>query len=156
MYASVPAALDRGYAFAAVDGPGQGGVLYDQRVPMRPDWENVVPEMFDILAAEPEVDAQRIVLVGRSFGGVIAPRGAAGEDRLAAMIVDPGQFDMGPALLDRLGPLKDHVHDPAADEMFQRLLEQPGMRALFEPRMARKLPSWSRASSAVTARSRAW
>jgi len=67
---------------------------------------------------------------------VIAPRGAAGEDRLAAMIVDPGQFDTGPALLDRLGPLKDDVHDPAADEMFQRLLEQPGMRALFEPRMA--------------------
>jgi dienelactone hydrolase len=136
LYASVPAALERGYAFAAVDGPGQGGMLYDERVPMRPDWENVVPEMFDVLAAEPAVDEQRIVLVGRSFGGVIATRGAAGEDRLAAMIVDPGQFDMGPALLDRLGPLKDHVHDPAADEKFERLLEQPGMRALFEPRMA--------------------
>ena len=79
-------------------------MLYDRRVSMRPDWENVVPEMFDVVAAEPEVDAQRIVLVGRSFGGVIAPRGAAGEDRLAAMIVDPGQFDIGPALLDRLGP----------------------------------------------------
>jgi pimeloyl-ACP methyl ester carboxylesterase len=110
-------------------------MLYDQRVPMRPDWENVVPEMFDVLAVEPEVDAQRIVLVGRSFGGVIAPRGAAGDDRLAAMIVDPGQFDMGPALLDGLGPLADHIHDPAADEQFQRLLEQPGMKAFFEPRM---------------------
>ena len=135
LYASVPAALERGYAFAAIDGPGQGAMLYDQRVPMRPDWENVVPEVFDLLAAVPEVDEQRIVLVGRSFGGVIAPRGGAGEDRLAAMIVDPGQFDMGPALLERLGPLADHVHDPAADEQFQRLLEQPGMRALFEPRM---------------------
>lgn len=37
LYASVPAALDRGYAFAAIDGPGQGAMLYDQRVPMRPD-----------------------------------------------------------------------------------------------------------------------
>ncbi len=135
LYASVPAALDRGYAFAAIDGPGQGAMLYDRRVPMRPDWENVVPEMFDGLAAEPAVDAQRIVLVGRSFGGVIAPRGAAGEDRLAAMIVDPGQFDIGPALLDQLGPLKDHVHDPAADEQFQALLEQPALKAFFEPRM---------------------
>lgn len=44
--------------------------------------------MFDILAAAPEVDEQRIVLVGRSFGGVIAPRGAAGEDRLADLIED--------------------------------------------------------------------
>jgi hypothetical protein len=68
--------------------------------------------MFDSLAAEPEVDTERIVLVGRSFGGVIAPRGAAGEHRLAALIVDPGQFDMGPPLLARLGPLADHVHDP--------------------------------------------
>ena len=135
LYPSAPAALDRGYAFAAIDGPGQGAVLYDQRVPMRPDWENVVPEMFDALAAEPEVDARRIVLVGRSFGGVIAPRGAAGEHRLAALIVDPGQFEMGPALLKQLGPLADHVHDPAADEQFQQLLDQPQMKAFLPPRM---------------------
>ncbi len=135
LYASVPAALDRGYAFAAVDGPGQGATLYDRRVPMRPDWENVIPGMFDALAAEPEVDPQRIVLVGRSFGGLLAPRGAAGEHRLAALIVDPGQFDMGPALLTKLGPLADHVHDPDADHQFQTLLDQPAMKALFEPRM---------------------
>jgi dienelactone hydrolase len=135
LYASVAPALDRGYAFAAVDGPGQGAMLYDQRVPMRSDWENVVPSMFDNLAAEPEVDTERIVLVGRSFGGVIAPRGAAGEHRLAALIVDPGQFDMGPPLLARLGPLADHVHDPAADPAFQQLLDRPGMKALLAPRM---------------------
>jgi dienelactone hydrolase len=135
LWASAPAAIDRGYAFAAIDGPGQGGQLYDQRVPMRPDWEHVVPEMFDLLAAEPEVDAQRIVLVGRSFGGVIAPRGAAGEHRVAAMIVDPGQFEMGPAMLKLLGPLADHVHDPAADEQFQQLLLHPQRKAFLAPRM---------------------
>jgi hypothetical protein len=43
LYASVYPALERGYAFAAIDGPGQGAMLYDQRVPMRPDWEAVVP-----------------------------------------------------------------------------------------------------------------
>ena len=136
LYAAVPAALDRGYAFAAIDGPGQGAMLYDQRVPMRPDWENVVPGMFDALVAEAEVDAERIVLVGRSFGGVVAPRGAAGEQRLAAMIVDPGQFEIGPALLKAVGPLADRVHDPAADAQFQQLLDQPRMEALFAPRMA--------------------
>lgn len=135
LYAAVAPALARGYAIAAVDGPGQGATLYDQRVPMRPDWENVVPAMFDSLAAEPEVDAERIVLVGRSFGGVLAPRGAAGEHRLAALIVDPGQFDMGAAMMARLGPLADRVHDAAADPAFQSLLERPGMEALFAPRM---------------------
>jgi dienelactone hydrolase len=135
LYAAVAPALDRGYAFAAIDGPGQGAMLYDQRVPMRPDWENVVDLMFDSLATELEVDAERIALIGRSFGGVIAPRGAAGERRLAALIVDPGQFDMGPALLARLGPLADHVHDPAAETAFQQLLDRPGMKALLAPRM---------------------
>jgi alpha-beta hydrolase superfamily lysophospholipase len=75
LYASAGPALERGYAFAAVDGPGQGSVLYDQRVPMRPDWEHVLPRMVDTLITWPEVDAAKIVLVGRSFGGSLAPRG---------------------------------------------------------------------------------
>lgn len=75
LYSSAGPALERGYAFAAIDGPGQGAVLYDQRVPMRPDWEAVIPGMVDELAKHPQVDPKRIVLVGRSFGGLIAPRG---------------------------------------------------------------------------------
>jgi hypothetical protein len=76
-----------------------------------------------------------VVLVGRSFGGNLAPRGAAGEPRLAAMIVDPGQFDMGSALATRLGPLIEQVHDPAADAQFDSLLELPSLEALLAPRM---------------------
>jgi dipeptidyl aminopeptidase/acylaminoacyl peptidase len=65
LFASVGPALERGYAFAAIDGPGQGSVLYDQRIPMRPDWEAVVPGMVDALIKHPHVDPGRIVLVGR-------------------------------------------------------------------------------------------
>ncbi len=57
LYASAYPALDRGWAFVGLDGPGQGSVLYDRRVPQRPDWEHVVPGMFDLVAALPEVDA---------------------------------------------------------------------------------------------------
>jgi hypothetical protein len=135
LYASVAPALDRGYVFAALDGPGQGSMLYDQRIPMRPDWENVVPAMFDAIAAQPEVDPERIVLVGRSFGGLIAPRGAAGEHRLAALIVDPGQWDMGAAVIDRLGPLAELIDDSSADPQFEALLGDPAMKALLTPRM---------------------
>lgn len=135
LYASAGPALERGYAFAAVDGPGQGSVLYDQRVPMRPDWEHVVPEMVDSLITEPEVDAEKVVLVGRSFGGFLAPRGAAGEPRLAAMIVDPGQYDVGTAATARLGDLAGRINDPAADEQFNALLTLPAVQALLAPRM---------------------
>lgn len=135
LFASAHHALARGFAFAAIDGPGQGATLYDRREPMRPDWENVVPSMFDALAAEPEIDAGRIVLLGRSFGGYLAPRGAAGERRLAAMVVDPGQFDIGAAIVGRLGPLGKRLDDPAADADFEALLENPRMRELLAPRM---------------------
>lgn len=135
LYASVYPALQRGYAFAAVDGPGQGAVLYEQRSPMRPDWENVLPGMVDALLEQPEVDPNRVVLVGRSFGGVIAPRGASGEPRLAALIVDPGQYDMGAAAVARLGPLADRLDDPTADPVFDAMLDNPAMAAFLRPRM---------------------
>jgi hypothetical protein len=135
LYAAAAPAVERGYAFAALDGPGQGAVLYDQRIPMRPDWENVLPGMFDAVTAYPEIDPGRVALVGRSFGGLIAPRGAAGEHRLAAMIVDPGQYDLGTAATARLGPMMDQVDDPAADPQFDSLLEIPAVKAFLGPRM---------------------
>jgi Alpha/beta hydrolase family len=136
LYASAYHALKRGYAFAAIDGPGQGAMLYDHHVPMRPDWENVLPDMFDAVVAYPEVDSSRVVLVGRSFGGVLAPRGAAGESRLAAMVVDPGQFDIGAGVASRLGSLADKVSDPSSEAEFNSLLEIPALKDLLEPRMA--------------------
>jgi hypothetical protein len=136
LYASVAPALERGYAFAALDGPGQGAMLYDQRVAMRPDWENVVPAMFGAITQYPEVDPGRVALVGRSFGGLLAPRGAAGEHRLAAMIADPGQYDLGAAATARLGSLAGQIHDPAADGQFESLLGIPAVKAFLASRMA--------------------
>ena len=135
LYASAHLAIDRGWAFVCLDGPGQGSVLYDRRVPLRPDWEHVLPGMFDLIAGLPEVDARRIVLIGRSFGGLLAPRGAAGEPRLAALIVDPGQYDMTSGMAARLGKLWQYVDDPAAKVQFDALLEIPALRTLLVPRM---------------------
>ena len=135
LYASVYPALDRGWAFAGLDGPGTGEVLYKRRQPMRPDWEHVVPGMVDLVLTQPQVDPQRIVLVGRSFGGLLAPRGAAGEPRLAAVIVDPGQYDMSAALAKLLGALWASIDDPAADPKFDALLQIPAMKTLLGPRM---------------------
>jgi pimeloyl-ACP methyl ester carboxylesterase len=135
LYASVYSALDRGWAIAVLDGPGTGQVLYDRRQAMRPDWENVVPGMVDVVLAQPEVDPSRVVLVGRSFGGLLAPRGASGEPRLAAMVVDPGQYDMSQAMATRLGDLWKSIDDPAADPQFDALLQIPALKVFLGPRM---------------------
>lgn len=134
--ASAHEAVDRGWAFLALDGPGTGRPLYEDGVVMRPDWEAVVPGMVDLALTLPVVDPERIVLVGRSFGGVLAPRGASAEPRLAALVVDPGQYDMAEGLPARMGELWDHVDDPAADEQFEALLQIPALKTLFGPRLA--------------------
>jgi dienelactone hydrolase len=91
--------------------------------------------MVDLVLSRPEVDPSRVVLVGRSFGGLLAPRGASGEPRLAALIADPGQIDMAQGLPQRLGELWDHVDDPTADDRFEALLAVPALKTLFAPRM---------------------
>jgi hypothetical protein len=88
------------------------------------------------LIKHPHIDPSRVVLVGRSFGGLIAPRGASGEHRLAAMIADPGQLEMGNAVMNRLGDLGQHLDDPAADARFEALLTIPALRTFLAPRMA--------------------
>jgi hypothetical protein len=86
-------ALERGYNALVFDGPGQGGALVTQKLPMRPDWEKVVTPVVDYLLTRPDVDSARIPLYGGSFGGYLAPRAAAFEHRLAACIADAALFD---------------------------------------------------------------
>lgn len=135
LYTAVDPALDRGWAFAAVDGPGVGEVLYQRRQPMRPDWENVIPGMVDLVVAQPKVDPDRVVLVGRSFGGLLAPRGASAEPRLAAMVADPGQYDIAASLAQRFGELWSSVDDPSADAKWDELLQNPALKTFLLPRM---------------------
>ncbi|MTD15116.1 alpha/beta fold hydrolase [Nakamurella sp. YIM 132087] len=90
------AALERGYAVLLVDGPGQGGALIEQKLYFRPDWEKVVTPQIDWLVQRPEVDVEKIALIGRSWGGYLAPRAATAEHRIAALIADAAQYTPGP------------------------------------------------------------
>jgi hypothetical protein len=101
-FANGAAALERGYNVLAFDGPGQGAMLIDRGVPLRPDWENVITPVVDYLLARPETDPTRIVLNGLSLGGYLAPRAATAEHRLAACISDCGPYDLSDAIARRL------------------------------------------------------
>lgn len=94
-FATGAAALQRGYNVLTFDGPGQGGALVQQQLYMRPDWEKVITPAVDYSVARSDVDAKRIALLGRSFGGYLAPRAAAYEHRLAACIADAALYDLG-------------------------------------------------------------
>jgi pimeloyl-ACP methyl ester carboxylesterase len=96
------AALQRGYNVLTFDGPGQGAVILDQGIPFRPDWENVIRPVIDFALTLSGVDESRIVLMGLSFGGYLAPRAATVEHRLAACVSDCGPYDLFDASASRL------------------------------------------------------
>jgi hypothetical protein len=138
-------ALARGMNAFALEGPGQGGTLYRDRIPMGPDYEKVLTPALDWLLRHDGVDAGRLVLVGRSLAGYLAPRAAAYETRLAALVCDPGQVEFAiriKAVLGRFIPddldaawAATLAADPQMDAVLQRLLDHRPMRAMLLPRI---------------------
>jgi len=97
------AAARRGYHVLAFAGPGQGSALRDQKLLFRPDWEAAVTPAVDWLLARPDVDPDRIALMGMSFGGLLAPRAAATEHRVAALIAYDGLYSFADSLYRGVG-----------------------------------------------------
>ena len=126
-FASAVAASQRGYHALLFDGPGQGEMLFEHGVPLRPDWETVVGAVVDFALTQPTVDAGRIALSGWSLGGHLAPRAAAAEPRLAALVADPGTWSIAAgfrdALVRRLGMSAEAASDLGS-------LEQPVIERL--------------------------
>jgi dienelactone hydrolase len=87
--------LNRGFAVLAIDTPGQGEALtrsvwYD---PLR--YAELAPTLYEALAGRPELDPERIMLFGRSFGSYLATQLAAGEERFSACAVAMTCFETG-------------------------------------------------------------
>ncbi len=91
-FAAAPA-LQRGYNVLTFEGPGQGEPLRVGQLPTRPDYEVPVRAAVDYLWTRPEVDRERIALMGSSMGGYYAPRAAAFEPRVKALISHGVFFD---------------------------------------------------------------
>ena len=85
---------ERGIAMLLVDTPGRGSSMYLKGIATRPDYE--VPGMaaIDWLAARPEIDPDRIGLMGISMAGYYAPRVAAFDERVKALIAWCGCYSL--------------------------------------------------------------
>lgn len=79
-------AAKRSIAVLYVDQEGTGEAVRRQRLPKRAETEISAGAFVDALAALPEIDAERIGIIGLSMGGYCAPRAAAFEPRLKATV----------------------------------------------------------------------
>jgi hypothetical protein len=129
-WTNVPAALARGYNAVTFEGPGQGAALYEQGLFFRPDFDAVLTPLIDQLAADPRIDLTRLVLVGRSFAGYLAPQAATVEHRIAALICDPAQPDMAAHLPTGI------VGKVAVPAIEAKMRFSPDSREFFGARMA--------------------
>ncbi|MGP3690269.1 alpha/beta hydrolase family protein [Streptomyces sp. IBSNAI002] len=135
----VPAALERGWNALVYDGPGQGQLLFVDRIVFTPTWEKVVTPLVDWLTARSDVDAARIALTGLSMAGDLAPRAAAFESRIAALVAMPGCVEpwlgFPPEIRKILTPDKQETNDIWNKEVVPELPPEAAavMKKRFEP-----------------------
>ena len=128
-------ALKRGYNCLLFEGPGQGRVIREQKIPFRPNWETVVTPVVDFALKKKEVDPERIALMGISFGGYFAPRAVAFEHRIKACIANGGVYDFHAAA--SLTPDEENLLDTKEGseeidkEIYKQMKTNPSMRWVF-------------------------
>ncbi len=135
----VQGALELGWNALAWDGPGQGGMLIEHGVTMRPDFEAVLTPVVDWVLELPFVDQRHLMVVGRSLGGYLAPRGVSAEPRVAALVCDPGQFDFTSRFRSMFSDADWHkvtTADPEMDAGLQGFVAKPRDLENYGSRMA--------------------
>ncbi|HTX11662.1 MAG TPA: prolyl oligopeptidase family serine peptidase [Solirubrobacteraceae bacterium] len=106
------AAAERGYHWLTFDGPGQQAMLYEHGVLFRPDWEAVLRPVLEAVLARPDVDPDRVAVIGVGQGGYWVARALCFENRFAAAVLDPGVVDVSTAWIDRLpNEMRQHLND---------------------------------------------
>lgn len=148
------AALERGWRVLLFAGPGQMDTARTHpELCFVPDTERWVSAALDTVLARPEVDPERVGLIGISYGGYFASRAAAHDRRLKALVAnspivdlhrymvsfvgwDPGALpdeqDFGVA---DIAGIPDEEFPPPLKEMSRMLIlrfGQPSMKATFQ------------------------
>jgi dipeptidyl aminopeptidase/acylaminoacyl peptidase len=127
--------LERGWAVLLVDTPGRGSSIYLKRIKTRPDYEVPGKACIDYLVSRPEVDPNRMALVGISMAGYYAPRVAAFDKRIKAVIGWSGCYSILDDLYDfchHLQPTVQRLLGGVSHDEARRLLKDFSMAGLAQ------------------------
>ncbi len=112
LYFSVAqSALKHGFHCLIFEGPGQGRVIRQQKIPFRPNWETVITPVVDYALALDQVDPEKVALMGISFGGYLVPRALAFEPRVKVGIANGGVLSFHEIVLADSPPDFDSMLD---------------------------------------------
>ncbi len=103
-------AHEHGYAVLTYDGPGQGSVLRDQGLLFTHEWEKPTGAITDAFLAG-HAQPRKMVLVGLSMGGYLAPRAAAYDERFDGVVAYDIFFDMGATARRYVPPAAFWLHE---------------------------------------------
>jgi dienelactone hydrolase len=126
------AARLRGMAMLIVDTPGIGEALRLRGITARHDTEVPVGACVDWLEKRADVDAKRIGLIGLSMGGYYAPRAAAFEKRIKALVAWGAQWDIGERWRTRTKGTVDKANLSAPHEQLLWVTGQPTLAAAVD------------------------
>ncbi len=106
IYFSGSKITERGWGLLLVDTPGRGSSLHLKNIPAEPEYEVPVAACLDYLESRADVDENHLALMGISMAGYYAPRAAAFEDRLKALVCWCGCYNILDDLYDFFPPLQ--------------------------------------------------
>src|ERR1700678_567119 len=127
------AGVERGWNVLTFDGPGQYGPIHRERLPFRPDWEKVVTPVVAFALTLPGVDPGKIALMGISMGGVLAPRAAAFEKRISALVANDGIYVFGVTQLAAVPPDQREAFIAAVNQKEAPELDRKIVAAMAAP-----------------------
>ncbi len=111
---SLPLFREAGYATFSIDMPAHGEVFDGPR--LQPDDEGVAAAALEVLAAHPEIDPDRLGVIGGSLGALFALRTAAVSPRAKVCLAFASPFDIGSTL---------HLAVPGIQDEFAWVLGAP-------------------------------
>jgi dipeptidyl aminopeptidase/acylaminoacyl peptidase len=125
----VAAAHQRGYSVLTYEGPGQGAALRKRGLRFTHEWEKPTGAVLDaFLASHPR--PPRLVLVGMSMGGFLAPRAAAFDPRFDGVVAYDVFFDLAESGRRYVPPLAFWLHDHGLDPLLSAIV---ALKARFDP-----------------------
>jgi dipeptidyl aminopeptidase/acylaminoacyl peptidase len=109
-FRSVQQITARGMGCFVFNGPGQGSTLRLLNIPTMAEYERPVGAALDYLMTRPDIDHDRIGLLGVSFAGYYGPRAAAHDPRIKALVAWGALYDVYEDIYVHYPPLREQLN----------------------------------------------